>query len=201
MRAIGSSWPFQCLSIILIISHSVIVIVGQQIYERDYRPTFGALNIVEVILITFIIFEFLLGLLLLQHHFITAWNIFDLLLIVFLIAFYIADVVVHNFYASAVFKLRALFRMYRLTLLVQNIFSPKFSLKNKVQGVWKSPVEEVSDILYALLWRAKKGTPVKLDKNQLEFCLKVIKSGRIYEVDIKAIEREATDVESLNWIR
>lgn len=54
--------------------------------------------------------------------------------------------------------------MYRLTLLIQNIDSPKFSLKNKIKGVRKSPVEEVSDILYNLLRKAKKGTPVKLDK-------------------------------------
>lgn len=172
----------------LIILHSVIVIVGQQIYEHDNNPDFGALNIVEVILISFILFEFLLSFILLQHHFLTIWNIVDFGLILWLIAFYVADACVQNFYASAVFKLWALFRMYWLTLLIQNISAPKFSYKNKVKCVWKSPVEEVSDILYNLLWKAKKGTPVKLDKGRIEFCLKVIKSGRIYEVDTNAIE-------------
>lgn len=83
----------------------MIVIVGQQIYEHDNNPEFGALNIVEVILISFILFEFLLSFILLQHHFLTIWNIVDFGLILWLIAFYVADACVQNFYASAVFKL------------------------------------------------------------------------------------------------
>jgi len=50
--------------------------------------------------------------------------VFDLGMILLTIALYIADVIVGNFYASSVFKIRALFRLYRTTIHVQNICDP-----------------------------------------------------------------------------
>jgi len=74
-------------------------------YERDVNPTFGALNIVEVILIVFIMIEYIITLCVMRISFINVWNVFDLLAILILIGLFIADVVVTNFYASAVFKI------------------------------------------------------------------------------------------------
>jgi len=100
-------------------------------YERDFNPIFGALNIVELILIIFMIVEYIITFACMRITFINLWNILDLVAIVVLIALYIADVTVSNYYASAVFKTRALLRMPKITLLVIYIFSPQVKFPKK----------------------------------------------------------------------
>ena len=48
---------------------------------------------------------------------------------------------------------------------------------------------------------AYKKESVKLDKGDLKYCIDNIKSGNLYEVNVKALEEKALDMESLNWIR
>lgn len=104
----------------------------------------------EVILIAFIIVEFFMTFAMMQISFLTLWNLLDFFLILALIGLYIADVIVHDFYASAVFKIRALFRMPKITLLLFYIISPPFAFKGKnkvVVSKIKSKGDEVTEIL------------------------------------------------------
>ena len=98
--------------------HALIVIIGQQIHERFDNMKFGALDIVELFFIILMIIEQLFLLLIMRGKYINSWNIFDNVMIFCLIAIYIADVIVDNFYASAVFKVRALLRLFKITLYV-----------------------------------------------------------------------------------
>lgn len=84
-----------------------------------------------------------------------------------IIGLFIADVIVHNFYASAVFKIRALFRLFMITIHVQNIIDPnyKFEKKQKGEKVPKSKAEEVTEILENLKKKAKKGSRVNIDQD------------------------------------
>lgn len=158
------------LSINLIVLHAVLVIIGQSMYEHAKNPDFGALNIVELILIVLMIFEFLISFSVFQMSFLTFWNLFDFIMLVCLISLYIADAVVGNFYASSVFKLRALCRMYKVTLHILYIASPPFSsigskVSNQSDSKLKSRGEEVTEILEGMKRRAKRQSIIAVDTN------------------------------------
>ena len=107
-------------------------------------------------------------------------------MLVGIVALYIADVIVNNFYASAVFKIRALFRLFKITLHVQNIIDPHYKFKKKVkQIVHKSKGEEVAEILEGIKQKAWRGSRINVDENQIDFCIKTLKSGKMYKVQGK----------------
>ena len=81
------------------------MIVGQQIHERHDHSEFGALDIVELIFIFFMVVEHLATMVMMKGAFVNFWSLGDLVALIFIIALYIADVIVENFYASAVVKI------------------------------------------------------------------------------------------------
>lgn len=86
------------------------------------------------------------------------------------IAFYIVDVCVGNYYVSAVFKIRALFRMFKITILIINIIQPRLSMKsNKVESFKRSMTnaELVTDILERMKKKADSNSLVILDQKQI----------------------------------
>jgi len=101
------------------------------------------------------VIEHLVTVAMMHDHFINYWSLWDLIMLVGIVALYIADVIVNNFYASAVFKIRALFRLFKITLHVQNIIDPHYKFKKKVkQVVHKSKGEEVAEILEGIKQKA-----------------------------------------------
>lgn len=101
--------------------------------------------------------EFVFCLLVFGGKFLRLWNLFDLLMILVIVALFVADAIVRDFYPSAVFKLRALCRIYRITLLVQDLLDTEVEYRiSKIKSIRKSPVEEVSEILNGLARKAKR---------------------------------------------
>lgn len=186
MKWLNFSYIF---TLVLIFIHTPIVIIGQPIYEHEYHHKFGALYIVELILLVLMILDSLFQICIHRKNYLNAWNFIDLISLLGVICLFIVDACIQDFYASSVFKIRAVFRTFKITLLIQQLFSICTSNANKVQNTKLSPVEQVSDILRNIQRRAARGIPLLIDKKQIDFCLEVIKSGKIYEVDIKQIEK------------
>lgn len=75
------------------------------------------------------IIEQLGTIIMMRRAFINIWNLVDLVALVLIIALFIADAIIDDFYASAVFKIRALFRIYKVTIHIMNISDPVFTTK------------------------------------------------------------------------
>ena len=89
----------------MIVLYGLIVIVGQQIHEKHDHSVFGAVDAVELAFIVFMVIEHLVTVAMMHDHFINYWSLWDLIMLVEIVALYIADVIVDHFSASAVFKI------------------------------------------------------------------------------------------------
>ena len=127
------------------------------------------------------------------------WSIADGLLIFTMILLFIADIFTTSPSWSAILRTRALLRPYRISLLIQHIFTEDFALL--IPPAASTPVEKVLEILNKLKRQAAKKATVKLNKGDLRYCIAQIKGGKLYDVDVEKIEQEALDMESLSMIR
>ena len=109
--------------------------------------------------------EFILTLIVMNTSFFNLWNLIDFFMIVAIIGLWIADVCVSDFYASAVFKIRALFRMYKVSIHILYMMSPPFvvKLKQKVGKKASSKGEEVAEILEGMKRRSKRNSIISVD--------------------------------------
>jgi hypothetical protein len=118
-------------------------------------------------------------------------NIIDIAIIVIAIIFSILDICIDDTYASTIFRLRGLFRLIRVVLLVRKYDHLKDSRNAKKKSEisfseFKSPLEQTLEIMTTLRECLEDQKFVR----DLNYCIKHISNGRLYDLEIKDSEQE-----------
>jgi hypothetical protein len=122
-------------------------------------------------------------------------NIIDIAIIVIAIIFWILDICIDDTYASTIFRLRGLFRLVRVVLLVRKYDQLKVSRKAKMKSEisfsdFKSPLEQTLEIMTTLRECLEDQKFVR----DLNYCIKHISNGRLYDLEVKDSEQEGLTV-------
>ena len=119
-------------------------------------------------------------------------NLIDIFIIGLAILFTILDMNIDDSTASAVFRIRGVFRLLRVALLIRKLDELKETRKAKQKNEidysdYKSPFERTIEILTVIRDNIEEQRYVK----DLNFCLKNISSGKLYEMEVHEPEKLA----------
>lgn len=124
------------------------------------------------------------------------WNVFDLLVILLCLAFVLIDIFVDNQSVKSFLKVRGVFRLLRIFLLVRKLNTLRaireMEQRRMLQSTMlqtanggydmKSPLEQVIEILTRL--RDSIDVVEKTMIGDINYCMKVISSNQLYEAEL-----------------
>mmetsp|Transcript_45376 Transcript_45376/g.33161 ORF Transcript_45376/g.33161 Transcript_45376/m.33161 type:complete len:269 (+) Transcript_45376:178-984(+) len=178
--------------ILLIIIYTLLIFVyfaldGTEVDEDEYKVTLYA---IEIVILAFFVFDITLHVLAFWLLYLSDWwNIFDLVVILLSIVFVVADMKVDNDTVKNILKIRGIFRLLRVFLLIRklNVLRVKRDIqkKKRISGHLdlRSPLERVLEILSEIRDRLDYGEDKTIE--DLNYCIKMISSSKLYEANFE----------------
>ncbi|CDW90418.1 3 5-cyclic nucleotide phosphodiesterase family protein [Stylonychia lemnae] len=116
------------------------------------------------------------------------WNIFDLFIIILSLTFVLLDIFVENSVLDGILKIRGIFRLLRVFLLVRKLNTLRVKRQIQLRQLTangydlRSPLERVLEILNGL--RDQLDIEETKIIQDLNYCIKVISSNQLYEANL-----------------
>jgi hypothetical protein len=117
------------------------------------------------------------------------WNLIDFIVILLSVLFVLLDMFLPESGFKNILRIRGIFRMMRIFLLIRKLNTLRVKREAIKKGLTnlgydlRSPLEKVIDILNEI--RSKLHQDEQKIKEDLEFCTKIIQSGKLYEVNLE----------------
>ena len=187
------SKTYDICMIVLIIFYTVFVFVQFGIDEQDfYEDIETNIFITELVVLGIFVLEIIshiygYGILYLKD----IWNILDIIIILISIAFVLMDLLIQtNSALNGFLKIRGIFRLLRVFILIRklnvvrmrrDVRKKKFS--NDIGYDIRSPVEKVLEIINEVRESLDPRENARIIQD-LNYCLKMISSSKLYEADL-----------------
>jgi hypothetical protein len=117
------------------------------------------------------------------------WNLMDFVVILLSVLFVFMDMYLPESGFKSILRIRGLFRMLRIFLLVRKLNALRVKREMVKRGLTKmgydlrSPLEKVLDILNDI--SSKMSDEEAKFKEDIAYCVKIIQSGKLYEVNLE----------------
>lgn len=117
------------------------------------------------------------------------WNLIDFIVIILSVIFVLLDMFLPESGFKNILRIRGIFRMLRVFLLVRKLNTLRVKRELLKQGLTdlgydlRSPLEKVIDILKEI--QSKMHSDEDKIKTDIDYCLKIIQSGKLYEVNLE----------------
>lgn len=204
------SKPVDIFIIFLIIIYTLLVIVYlaiDNIISDNARVALG-LQIFELVLLFIFCVETTMnfigfGLLFIKDY----WNIVDITVILLAIVLVILDITLSGSSLDALIRLRGLFRLVRIGILLRKFdaIRKKNAAKRNMFGRDFYHVMAPSEIVNNILWNIRD--MIQGDNKLLEdinYCIKMVSSGKLYETNFNEAEGDETDdkkKDAMSWVK
>mmetsp|Transcript_33558 Transcript_33558/g.24202 ORF Transcript_33558/g.24202 Transcript_33558/m.24202 type:complete len:209 (-) Transcript_33558:1275-1901(-) len=134
-------------------------------------------------------------------YLIDAWNVLDLIIILLSIAFVWLDIFSTNETVSSILKIRGIFRLLRIFILYRKLNAIRLKRdkhkKMRLSQVSHLDVRTPSEIITEMLVNLRDRINVDdASIGDLNYCLKMIASNRLYEADVDLGESSIEDESS-----
>ncbi|CDW89816.1 UNKNOWN [Stylonychia lemnae] len=185
------SKPFDVAMIILIIFYTLLIFIFFAFVDTFFNDekSQNVFYIIELVILGIFCIEIVFhligyGMLYLKD----SWNIFDIVIIILSIIFVFLDIFVDNPALQGFLKIRSVFRVLRIFLLVRKLSALKSKREQHKRTILKmgfdmrSPLEKVLEILNEL--RDQMDMNDTRIIQDLNYCIKIIASNKLYEVNI-----------------
>ncbi len=188
------SKPYDVLMIFLIVFYTLLIFASLMLSDIISDPdqlleANNTIYIIELCILGIFSIEIILHLIAFcKVYFEDYWNIFDFIIIILSIAFVLLDMLTTNSILSAVLKIRGIFRLLRIFLLMRKLNTlrvkkdmSKRQLTNNGYDI-RSPLERVLEILNNMR------DQVDIDEikiiRDLNYCVNIISSNKLYDVEV-----------------
>lgn len=178
--------------IILIILYTMLIFVYFGMEETEWVQTGGGeevFYIIELCILGLFVLEILIFVSIYHCLYLKdMWNLFDLIVIILSILFVLLDMLVDNNSLQGVLKIRGIFRLLRVFLLIRklNTLRVKRELQKKNMTPLgydlSTPLEKVLEILNSV--RDNMDSSEGKFIQDLNYVIKIIQSNKLYEVDL-----------------
>lgn len=182
----------------LVIIYSCIAIV-RIAFDIELINVSTELNITELIILSFFALEASMKIFVLKYLYFKSWiNSFDIIIIGVCFIVIIFDLSASSVRSNAVFKLAKVFRIFRLLLMLRKATDMKlYKDKTKIKTYSVVSVCSPSDNVLAILGKVINFEWVSLNealREELVWCYDIIKSRKLYEVNIISDAVENNDI-------
>lgn len=117
------------------------------------------------------------------------WNLIDFIVIILSVLFVLLDMYLPDSGFKNILRIRGIFRMMRIFLLIRKLNTLRVKRELVKRGLTKmgydlrSPLEKVIDILKDI--SDKLHSDEEKIKKDVDYALKIIQSGKLYEVNLE----------------
>ena len=201
------SKPVDIFIIILILLYTLLVIVYLAIDDviEESDTAVLVLQVVELVFLFIFCIEITLnlvgfGVLFIKDY----WNIADMTVILLAIIFVICDMLLRDSFLSNIFRLRGLFRLLRVGILIRKFdaIRKKSAARKKMIGRDIYHIMSPAEIVNNILGEIRDMIDDKRLLDDINYCIKMISSGKLYEANINEGEGGGDEKanEVISWI-
>ena len=192
------------LMISLIVFYTILVTIRIS-FDNELAKHYKALDITELFILTIFSIEIILKIVVVKKYYFRSWmNLVDIFILVTCFIVIIIDLIHTEAHSSSAFKLVQLLRIFRLFLMFRKVSDLKLntaliSSKSHSSVSVSTPSESVLLILQKFIsfdWVTLNESL----KSELIWCYEVIKSRKLYEVNIITENIENTEIARMGFV-